>query len=971
MKKILNIIISVILIFSCFTVFSQTNQNYQSNKSNIILYEDFEEAVIPEGWSLIDADGDGFNWEFVPWVHSGHNSQFCISSASWRPDQGGQLTPDNYLITPMLENAHGLMYWVNVQDVHFPLEHYAVLVSFTGTEIEDFKIIFEETLTAKNDVGIWHKRILNLPEGTKYVAWRHYDCTNMYFLNLDDVTIFDYLPEPVTNFNAQQVDLKIGHLTWDYPIDYNSCDTNEWAVELKGYKIYANNSLIASINDPDILEYYDSTFLSKNDDIVNVEYCISAVYNNNLESELVCKTITYLYNIVLYEDFEDGLLPQDWLLVDADGDGYNWEISEWVYSGHNSEKCISSASKRPEGGILTPDNYLITPLLNNPNVLTYWVNANNENYPNEHYAVMVSSSENNIENFEIIFEETLTAKKDGENWHKRTLNLPKGTKYIAWRHFNSTNMSFLNLDDIFIYNFKSKPISNLKVTLVENNVGRLTWDYPLDYKPLDIENEYINLTGYNIYANNSLIASINDPDILEYYDSTYYCKKETLHENYNLLNNKDETADVEYYITAVYNNVVESEEVRDTIVYNFSSYITFYEEFENGEGYYTIFFDGWTVIDADGDGYTWGYPGYNYHVISGHNSMHCAFSCSEKASEVYTPDNYLITPQLEKADAVSYWVSVHDRNKPFDHYALLASTTGNNIDDFVTLFEETLTYKTPGEWYQRNIELPPGTKYVAWRHYNCTNMSYIKLDDVAIYSNDGLTPSPITNLNTTLQDNNIGLLTWDYPTNFQQKNNDKSIKLSGYNIYANDSLIAKIRDKDVLEFYDSTYYYGKNKAIINSNNSNNDINAINPNNNNNDNINNNDINDINAINDNYDIINNNDRNDDSTIIMYCITAIYNNVIESERTCETLSYSNINIDNYSDQNIEIFPNPGKDIITIEGANIQKILIYNSIGQLVEIIKNTNEVRVSNYQKGIYIFKIIEVDGKKHEAKVVVN
>ncbi|WP_459995963.1 hypothetical protein, partial [Prevotella dentasini] len=29
--------------------------------------------------------------------------------------------------------------------------------------------------------------------------------------------------------------------------------------------------------------------------------------------------------------------------------------------------------------------------------------------------------------------------------------------------------------------------------------------------------------------------------------------------------------------------------------------------------------------------------------------------------------------------------------------------------------------RTVGQWYEYNVDLPAGTRYVAFRHYNCTD----------------------------------------------------------------------------------------------------------------------------------------------------------------------------------------------------------------------------------------------------------
>ncbi|PDP44340.1 hypothetical protein CLI82_10910, partial [Porphyromonas gingivalis] len=82
-----------------------------------------------------------------------------------------------------------------------------------------------------------------------------------------------------------------------------------------------------------------------------------------------------------------------------------------------------------------------------------------------------------------------------------------------------------------------------------------------------------------------------------------------------------------------------------------------------------------------------------------------------------------------------------------DHYAVMISKTGTNAGDFTVVFEETpnginkggarfgLSTEADGAkpqsvWIERTVDLPAGTKYVAFRHYNCSDLNYILLDDI-------------------------------------------------------------------------------------------------------------------------------------------------------------------------------------------------------------------------------------------------
>ncbi|WP_116680108.1 DUF2436 domain-containing protein, partial [Porphyromonas loveana] len=177
------------------------------NPGETALEEGFESGI-PATWKTIDADGDGHNWTTTPPpgfnAFAGHESTTAVSSASFINGGIGALTPDNYLVTPELNLANGgtLTFWVCAQDAAYAAEHYAVYASSTGNEAANFtNALLEETLTAKTVVtapeairgsraqGTWYQKTVQLPAGTKYVAFRHFDCTDMFWLNLDDVKI--------------------------------------------------------------------------------------------------------------------------------------------------------------------------------------------------------------------------------------------------------------------------------------------------------------------------------------------------------------------------------------------------------------------------------------------------------------------------------------------------------------------------------------------------------------------------------------------------------------------------------------------------------------------------------------------------------------------------------------------------------------------------------------------------------------
>ena len=173
--------------------------------------------------------------------------------------------------------------------------------------------------------------------------------------------------------------------------------------------------------------------------------------------------------------------------------------------------------------------------------------------------------------------------------------------------------------------------------------------------------------------------------------------------------------------------------------------ILFSDDFESGD------LSNWTTIDADGDGNDWGIgTPVEYGIGEAYSGDYVACSWSWNNSS-YDPDNYMISPLVNGAASIQYFVATNTSYP--DHYGLYVSLTGTETSDFTKVFEETVGAKGSGNgtrssmtkpgtreistWFERNIELPAGTKYVAFRHWDSYDMNYLFIDDVVINGASG------------------------------------------------------------------------------------------------------------------------------------------------------------------------------------------------------------------------------------------
>ena len=168
-------------------------------------FEDDFEAGNLSNWTTLDADNDGDTWQIATpaayGIGDAHSGTYCASSWSWN---NYSMDPDNWMISPEVAGATSISYFV-ATNTAYP-DHYAIMASSTGTNASDFTMVFEEDAPASKGVAAngvksstthagdramssWNARTVDLPAGTKYVAFRHYNSYDMNYLFIDDVTI--------------------------------------------------------------------------------------------------------------------------------------------------------------------------------------------------------------------------------------------------------------------------------------------------------------------------------------------------------------------------------------------------------------------------------------------------------------------------------------------------------------------------------------------------------------------------------------------------------------------------------------------------------------------------------------------------------------------------------------------------------------------------------------------------------------
>ena len=82
-------------------------------------------------------------------------------------------------------------------------------------------------------------------------------------------------------------------------------------------------------------------------------------------------------------------------------------------------------------------------------------------------------------------------------------------------------------------------------------------------------------------------------------------------------------------------------------------------------------------------------------------------------------------------------------------------------------------------------------------------------------------------------------------------------------------------------------------------------------------------------------------------------------------------SSLGVDDFSStEKIELFPNPVKDILSIDSrSGIKKLAVFNLLGQKVMVKENTNSLNVNKLKPGAYILKIVDENDSVSTEKFI--
>ena len=762
---------------------------------------DFDNSTM-QGWTSVDADGDGYGWYVASEIMStgyGHNgSNDCVLSQSYN-NSVGVLYPDNYLVSPQVQLGGIVRFYACAQDASYAAEHFGVAVSTTNTQPGSFTTIQEWTMSAKSvddggkavlnsrsgrAQGNWYEYTVDLSaySGMGYVAIRHFNCSDMFYLDVDDITI----GEPGKSIAENR---SLHH----YRVYRTNC-YNDGPYE------EPTTVLLASVWVPDTV-YIDVEWADLPAGVY--KWGVGSVYSGNrgeeIEGEIVWSEPVginpEMNNRDVTVDFETGTLPEGWTIIQNTN---AWYVGDQGNYGNPAAAYGGTYAAFVNGSGTSGDDYLVSPALD--------FNGSGS----VSFAYVTPSWAGDINTLAVAYSTSATGPwttvwgpQQSTSW--TTANVPlslNGTYYLAFVSHNNYGYC-TGVDDITISGAAGGGGSGGG----GGNTGGLNGP---GGEPIQLERESVivwsNCLDKDMYLDNVtvtvLLNSADSPEgttvsfvnTNEYEQETYGGYNLTLdgsgfyafdsfrrgeynisvrHEGYEPI---DETRliwdneDLRYVMIEILYGVEN--------VYVSRTGWAMWEDSHNNPGgntpgggqggngdTFSVDFEGglpagWSVIDGNNDGWTWCatsaipstwtyYAGIAldwYH--SGTDAM-CSGSYINGVGAL-TPDEYLVSPMVNLANGstLSFWVAATDASYAADHFGVFVSDNGTS--NWTSVQEWTLTAKKSGlmggagsrdgnglrlgNWYNYSVDLSAyaGQKYIAFRHFDCYDQYIMCLDDVEL-----------------------------------------------------------------------------------------------------------------------------------------------------------------------------------------------------------------------------------------------
>ena len=900
---------------------------------------DFEGGM-PEGWTTIDANNDGFNWmlasayTYSDITNEGHNaSHDYLISESYDNGTYSPITPDNYFVSPLVSVVNGstFSFWATDGNDSYGAEHFGVAVSTTGnTNASDFTTIAEWTLLSKDGAkeggqrqlidGIWYQKTVDLSAYAGqdiYIAVRHFNCNDQWILCVDDF-------ELTTGAKGGDLGFTTGGSFYNQyaedgiTLNFLALDN----VDFRAFMLYniTKDSRFSLMADTQYGQFVltpaneTNNFMSEFESFYNdAEYRFSQLSKHDIYDRM--------------NEWKNGVDSHNFLSITMDVALSNARVENdqcinslpFCTSEMIEFEAASTSSTAQEEGmddgcigssynpsfyhmrIHTGGSFVIHMEGHDPNNGTnrdidfcMWGPYTEQEITSGYACTHLTGDKIMDCNYSASYtEDCYLGYQEGQHQHSvghGTVNyhMPEVGEYYV----------------LMITNYSQQPcVINFTKTEGEGET-----DCEIVTPTADIigflitqDGEYDTIVGPDVreytdfgeFGEHEYCVRPIYPGLAQLPDSNFYFSMGCpvcMSTNGEII----ETCDPGNAIYAEVNNT--DDQVR---IYwdeqpeppTPAEGTTFVYDFENSS------LDGLTLIDADGDGNNWMLASSAMGTGYGNNgSIDMVFSQSyDNNTGVLYPDNYLVFPiaTIVEGSTFSFWGCGQDAGYVAEHFGVAVSTDGTN---FTTIQEWTMTAKSAakgvrdgrvqGTWHQFSVDLSDyaGQEiYIAIRHFNCSDMFYLDIDDVELSIAAKSTRDEIV----------------------------------GYNIYRSTDgisyeLIGTVAG-DVYEYFDApgagTYYYQVTAVYASGCESEPAVSGINP---------------------------------EENFVMVGVTGV----------------------GEDNDNVNLFPNPTKGNVTIQAKDMNRITVVSVLGQVVfdtELDQDEYVLNMAQFTTGMYMVRIYTNEG----------
>lgn len=201
-------------------------------------------------FTLLDNDGDGYNWYYQNGADTGnsyktHSGTGLMTSASWVSSTVGALTPDNWLISPEVNLGGTLSFWACGQDTEDNNEVFGVYV-YQGTYSSGTSgfVQIGSDITTTGEMAEYTFD-LSAYSGKGRFAIVHHNCTDQFRLNIDDISITNQTDEAgftlLNNFLDNSTYTQEGIVVFQEPWKSIQVKLQEHVGSASGYFVIQND----------------------------------------------------------------------------------------------------------------------------------------------------------------------------------------------------------------------------------------------------------------------------------------------------------------------------------------------------------------------------------------------------------------------------------------------------------------------------------------------------------------------------------------------------------------------------------------------------------------------------------------------------------------------------------------------------------------------------------------------------------